>query len=49
MKVVSFVNMKGGVAKTTLSINVADCMATRHGLRVLIIDLDPQFLSLIHI
>jgi chromosome partitioning protein len=43
MKVVSFVNMKGGVAKTTLSINVADCMATRHGLRVLIIDLDPQF------
>ncbi|MGF1727708.1 AAA family ATPase [Photobacterium nomapromontoriensis] len=43
MKVVSFVNMKGGVAKTTLSINVADCMATRHGLKVLIIDLDPQF------
>jgi chromosome partitioning protein len=43
MKVVSFVNMKGGVAKTTLSINVADCIVARHGLRVLIIDLDPQF------
>ncbi|WP_394174801.1 ParA family protein [Thalassotalea litorea] len=43
MKVVSFVNMKGGVAKTTLSINVADCMSRRHELKVLIIDLDPQF------
>ena len=43
MKVVSFVNMKGGVAKTTLAVNVADCLATRHKLSVLLIDIDPQF------
>jgi len=35
--------MKGGVAKTTLAVNVADCLATRHQLNVLVIDLDPQF------
>lgn len=35
--------MKGGVAKTTLSINVADCLCTRHEKTVLIIDVDPQF------
>ncbi|MXS19892.1 AAA family ATPase [Pseudomonas oryzihabitans] len=43
MKTVSFVNMKGGVAKTTLAVNVAHCLSARHGFRVLIIDLDPQF------
>jgi chromosome partitioning protein len=43
MKVVSFVNMKGGVAKTTLAVNVADCLVRRHDLRVLLIDTDPQF------
>ncbi len=43
MKVISFVNMKGGVAKTTLAVNVADCLVRRHGARVLIADLDPQF------
>lgn len=43
MKVVSLINMKGGVAKTTLAINLADCLATRHNCRVLIIDVDPQF------
>lgn len=35
--------MKGGVAKTTLAINIADCLVKRHELRVLIIDVDPQF------
>ena len=43
MKVVSLINMKGGVAKTTLAINIADCLATRHNQRVLLIDVDPQF------
>lgn len=43
MKVVSLINMKGGVAKTTLAINLADCLATRHNSRVLVIDVDPQF------
>jgi len=35
--------MKGGVAKTTLCINVAHCLASRHGLKVLVVDIDPQF------
>lgn len=43
MKVISFVNMKGGVGKTTLAVNVADTINRRHGLSVLLVDLDPQF------
>jgi len=43
LKVVSLINMKGGVAKTTLAINLADCLASRHEKRVLLIDVDPQF------
>ncbi len=41
MKVISLVNQKGGVAKTTTSIALADGLA-RRGKRVLIIDFDPQ-------
>lgn len=41
--VVSFINMKGGVAKTTLAINIADCLCRRHDSSVLVIDVDPQF------
>jgi chromosome partitioning protein len=35
--------MKGGVAKTTLGINLADCLVRRHSAKVLIVDVDPQF------
>ena len=43
MIVISFVNMKGGVAKTTLAVNVADCMSRQRNKKVLLIDIDPQF------
>jgi chromosome partitioning protein len=43
MQVVSFMNMKGGVGKTTLAVNVAYGLAHQHGKQVLIVDGDPQF------
>lgn len=43
MRKVSFINMKGGVGKTTLSTNVAHCLATRENYKVLVVDIDPQF------
>ena len=41
--VISFINMKGGVGKTTLSIGIADYLARYDGKKVLMIDIDPQF------
>ncbi|MDD2957182.1 MAG: AAA family ATPase [Lachnospiraceae bacterium] len=41
MKVVSIINYKGGVGKTTITANLSAEMASR-GKRVLVIDLDPQ-------
>lgn len=43
MRKISFINMKGGVGKTTLSTNVAHCLATRENSKVLVVDIDPQF------
>ncbi|CAI1522942.1 ParA family protein [Serratia fonticola] len=41
--VVSFINMKGGVGKTTLCVGIAEFLANHMGRKVLIIDIDPQF------
>lgn len=41
MKVIAFVNQKGGVAKTTSCLNIGAALAIE-GKRVLLIDLDPQ-------
>lgn len=35
--------MKGGVAKTTMAVNICHCLSTRENKKVLMIDVDPQF------
>ncbi|ABJ70733.1 ParA family protein [Lacticaseibacillus paracasei] len=42
-KVISFINMKGGVGKTTLCVGVSEFMAHFKSKKILLIDLDPQF------
>ncbi|MGG4263721.1 ParA family protein [Peribacillus simplex] len=41
-KVISFLNMKGGVGKTTLCKELADFLANHEDYDILVIDIDPQ-------
>jgi chromosome partitioning protein len=41
-RVISLINLKGGVAKTTTTVALAETLASRFGKRILVIDLDPQ-------
>jgi chromosome partitioning protein len=42
MKTIAFINMKGGVGKTTSVVEIATILAKEHRKKVLVIDLDPQ-------
>ncbi|MDY0040946.1 MAG: AAA family ATPase, partial [Desulforhabdus sp.] len=49
--VISLINLKGGVGKTTVTLALADLLAYEYQYKVLVIDLDPQTnvtVSLIH-
>ena len=41
-KVISFINLKGGVAKTTTTVGTATLLAGEFSKKVLVVDLDPQ-------
>lgn len=40
--VISIINLKGGVGKTTLTVALAEFMVLEYGLKILVIDTDPQ-------
>lgn len=41
-KIISIVNYKGGVGKTTTTYHIGCSLAQHHGMRVLLVDIDPQ-------
>ena len=41
-QVISFINYKGGVGKTTMAVEIAATLASKYQFKVLIVDLDPQ-------
>src|SRR5262245_43202584 len=41
-RLVSIINMKGGVGKSTTAVALAETLAYHHRRRVLLVDLDPQ-------
>ena len=43
IKTISIINMKGGVGKTTLTVNLAYALAKKLHKNILLIDMDPQF------
>ena len=40
--IASFINYKGGVGKTTIAVETAATLASKHDFKVLLVDLDPQ-------
>jgi chromosome partitioning protein len=42
LKIVSILNLKGGVGKSITTINLAHELSTKYGKRVLVVDADPQ-------
>lgn len=41
-KIISFINYKGGVGKTTTTYHVGCSLAFHHGKKILLVDIDPQ-------